>query len=446
MRYTCWFSYAFCKKVRRFLTLFAFVFLCASPSFAADWQQELSQEHMRTPGVYPLSNGQLVAVGKGKFTTQLRADRAERLADILAERDAKVQLAHYLFPQEIAKNPGRQYTVAYSGVHTLFAQGDAKTGFRFLGVLVDPEKVQLIRLSPLAANESYDINVAPLVEELLEADPMLAEGGGGIFPQQGVANSFVAIGVGFAALPESSEDAGKEKEARTLATMEARNALVESIFGSSVNTSYKTTEIILQGTGGDLFREFVENSVQQDIQGFLHNAQVAGEWKTPDGYLAVAVVVGKPRVELGTANAVDKGALPEFNMEEAWEQAFLQRPWLLEGGAAFCMQEGKPYLLVVEKGKLKGDVALDLTQTPLLIETTARSAAGKFLAGVRSAKNVKETEAFFQDENAASFTHTLENLATENTMAVVQGMRKVGSWKNAAQSHLVLAYVIPLPE
>jgi hypothetical protein len=395
---------------------------------------------LETPGVYPLSQNRVLAVGAGRVTTQLRADRALRLAGNLAENDAKAQLARHLFADSLKKEPNRRFSVTITGGQRV---AQKQVGDKVLvALLAETPTVSLIPLSPLAS--SFDVRVAPLVEELLEQNHMLAEGGGGIFPRE---PGWVALGIGFAAIPPG-EEAGAERETRLVAAVNARKALTEAIFGFAITTEDKFEEITAEGPGGAIFREWAKTTTRETITGLFQGAEQAGEWKTDDGHLGVAVLVGHPPLNLEGGQTVDAGKLPKFNLEEEWQEAFLKRPWMIIGGAGLHVHKGVSYLLVVESALLKGDPMADRMETPLLIDTKARNAAAKYLAGVRSDSLIVETEESTLTARGAEETATLQNslkkLTKENVLGVVRGMRKVGSWHSEDNASLAQAYIIPL--
>jgi len=313
----------------------------------------------------------------------------------------------------------------------------------FVALLAEAKAVSLVPLSPLA--DSYDVRVAPLVEQLLEQNPMLADGGGGIFPQE---QGWVAMGVGFAALPVAT-DANAEREARVVAAVNARKALTEAIFGFGISTQEHYQEIVAEGPGGAIFREWAKTSTRETVQGLFQGAEQAGEWKTDDGPLGVAVLVCWPPVRMKSAEAVNADRLPRFNMEEEWQSAFLQRPWMIDGGAGLHVHKGTSYLLVVENAPLKGDPVADRMQTPLLIDTKARNAATRYISGVQSDSltiaSEERTLTVLGSEEKATLQNSLRQLSRESALGVVQGMRKVGSWHSEDGKTLFQAYIIPLP-
>jgi len=421
------------------------VFIAAAAAMAAppDWLMEEIQDQakLETPGVYPLSQNRLLAVGAGRVSTKLREDRALRHAGMLAENDAKRYLAQYLYADTLKREAPRRYSVNIAGAVRVSQKNQA--GQVIVALLVESPAVKLVPLPPLA--DCFDVRVAPLVEQLLEKNPMLAEGGGGIFPRE---EGWVALGVGFAAL---SADA--EREARIVAVANARKALTEAVFGISISTQEKYEEIVAEGPGGALLREWAKTSTKETAQGLFQGAEQAGEWKTDDGHLGVAVVVGRPPVllasgEAASAEAVNTDKLPNFSLEEEWQEAFLERPWMIDGGAGLQAHQGASYLLVVEGAPLKGDPTADRMQTPLLIDTKARNAAAKYLSGVQSDSLTVETEerslTVQGAEEKAILRESLRKLTKESVLGVVQGMRKVGSWQSEDNKTLFQAYIIPL--
>ena len=400
-----------------------------------------------TPGVYVLSGGRLLVVGTGRITGQLRQDRAERLASLLAENDAKERLAIHLFSDAIQKQAPRRFTVRLAGAETAFRHpSPVARGQMLVGLVLSPEKAQLIPVPPLEG--CYDVIVAPLVEELLALDPPLIDGGGRIFPRE---QGWVALGVGFAALPEMTDPKG-ERDARIIARVAAREALTETFFGSRIKTDERAVEVIAQGPGGDRLREWMKNTVQEDISGVIAGAEVAGEWKTADGHLGVAILVGRSRVPLATfaADSSTRPAAqppPGFTMEDAWQQAFLQRPLLLRGGAGLHEQSGQVVLLIAASAPLQGNPALDATQMPLLAEVKARNQAARYLAGVTSSSTVVETEEQLLEgaEATPAIKSSLHKLAGESVQGVVQGMRNIGSWQSQEGTAIFYGYIVPLP-
>ena len=422
------------------LGLFFFCAVSATVSAAPpDWlMQEIKDPaKLETPGVYPLSQNRLLAVGAGRVTTQLREDRALRLAGLLAENDAKAHLTRHLFSDTLRKEPQRRFSVNISGGQLV---SQTRAGDKaFVAILAEAQAVSLAPLSPLA--DCYDVRVAPLVEELLDQNPMLADGGGGIFPQE---QGWVALGVGFAAL-----DSNTDREARIIAVGNARKALSEAIFGLSISKQEQYEEITAEGPGGNLLREWAKTSTKETVQGLLQGAEQAGEWKTDDEHLGVAVLVGRPPIVLAGGETVNTDKLPGFSLEEEWREAFLQRPWMIDGGAGLHVHKGISYLLVVEGAPLKGDPLADRTQTPLLIDVKGRNAAAKYLSGVNSDSLTVETEerslTVQGTDEKETLRDSLRKLTKESVLGVVQGMRKVGSWQSEDRRILRQAYIIPLP-
>ena len=408
-----------------------------------DWLTRELQDpaKLRTPGVYPLSQNRLLAVGVGRVSKQLREDRARRLAAILSENDAKAHLARHLFGDAMRKEPNRRFTVNIVGAMKV---SEVNAGDKVIvAILTETRAVTLAPLSPLA--DCYDVRVAPLVERLLEQDPMLAEGGGAIFPQ---GQGWVAMGVGFAAL-SARPDAEAERRARIVAAANARKELTEAIFGSSVSNQERYQEIVFAGPGGDKLREWVKTTKKEEVRGFFQGAEQAGVWQTDDEHVGVAVLIAAPPIRLASEEVVNVDKLPNFGMEEEWEKAFLQRPWMIGGGAGLAVHEGAAYLLVVESAPLQGDPRQDKTQTPVLIETKASSAVNRYLAGVQSDSLTVDTEerslSALGTEEKATLRNSLRQVIREGGLGAVQGMRQVGSWRSEDNRVLFQAYVVPLP-
>lgn len=434
--------------MRNCLFLLCMMLMQGSMVYAAPpaWLQEQVGEVARlyTPGVYSLAQDKVLAVGIARIPHSLREDRALRFAATRAENDAKQRLAHQLFPNELQGQ--RRYTVELSGAQVAYTE--QRDGSLLLGLLVNPANVRLVSLPslpPLA--DCSGVRIAPLAEALLEKSPPLAQGGGAIFPQVDTPGGWVAIGVGFAALPQTT-DAKLEDQARTLAAVDARRALTEAIYGVAVNTSETSTEIVTQGPEGDLLRQWERTSTKENVRGLLQGAEVAGQWKTDDNHLGVVVLVGRPAIQLEAETAVSPDSLPQFAMEDVWQEAFLQRPWLLTGGAALHVLDDKPYVLIVEKGRLQGNPVADRTQLPILMETKARNAAARYLAGVDVQSQIVDTEErhLHSAQAKESLTNALHKLVQENVLGVVQALRKVGSWQSADGKELYVGYVVPLPQ
>ena len=430
-----------------FLSCLGFFLLSSLPMAQAappDWLMRELQDpaKLETPGAYPLSQNRFLAVGAGRVTKQLREDRALRLAGTLAENDAKAHLARYLFADALRKEPNRRFSVNIAGGMRV---SQVRTGDKLIvAILAETRAVTLAPLSPLA--DCYDVRVAPLVERLLEQNPMLAEGGGAIFPQ---GQGWVAMGVGFAA-PRPSLDANAEREARTVAAVNARKELTEAIFGLSVGAQEQYQEIVAEGPGGAMLREWAKTTTKEEVRGLFQGAEQAGEWQTDDGHVGVAVLVGVPPIRLESEETVSTDKLPNFTMEEEWQSAFLRRPWMIGGGVGLHAHKGAPYLLVVESAPLQGNPMMDKMRTPLLIETKARSAASRYLSGVQSDSLTVDTEektlsARGQEEKEI-LRNSLRQVVKEGALGVVQGMRQVGSWHSEDNSALFLAYIIPLPD
>lgn len=405
-----------------------------------DWLQREVGAQIYTPGVYSLSQGRLLAVGAGRIAQSLRAERALRLAALRAENDAKLHLARHLFPNELKGQ--RRYTLALSGAQVAYSE--TRDGAVVLGLITQAASARLVPLPPLA--ECYDVRIAPLASQLLEESPPLAEGGAAIFPQKAVPSGWVAVGVGFAALT-TGDDPAEEDKARILAAVDARRTLTEAIYGVTVSSSEKSSEILFSGPGGDLLRQWERNTVTENVRGLLQGAEIAGEWKTEDNHLAVLVLVGRPALQLVAEAAISQDNLPQFTMEEPWIPAFLKRPWLLTGGAALHVLDEQPFLLIVEKGRLQGNPTADRIQLPVLMETKARNAAARYLGGVETQSRAVDTEERHLDSAKAKevLKSSLQKLAQENVLGIVQAMRKVGSWHSQDGKELFVAYITPLP-
>ncbi|WP_027187760.1 hypothetical protein [Desulfovibrio cuneatus] len=422
----------------------------AAPPPAWLLQEVANPASLHTPGVYPLSQGRVLAVGAGRITSKLREDTAQRLARSMAERDAKARLARALFSKQIQAEAPRQFTVQLHGAQTVFAEPSPVTaGTMVAGLVVPRGNVTLI---PLPLHMAREVRVAPIVEQLFASDPVLEEGGGRVFPQE---QGFIALGVGFAALPEAP-GAKAEQATRTVATLAARAALTEAVFGVEVLAEQKTIDIVAQGPEGIVLRQWAKSKSKEEVAGAFKAAQQAGEWKTDDGHLAVVVLVAHPPLPLEEQGDFGTAAqdiqhrfisLPDMAVEDAWQEAYAARPWLWGGGANLYEADGKVFLLVVAAAPLQGNAAQDATTTPLVAETKARAAAVRYLAGITvKASTLEVEESLLQGvEMTETMQTSLHKLVRESAQGVVQGLRKVGSWKSEDGKLLYYATVVPLP-
>ena len=420
------------------------------------------------PGVYVQGDGQLLAVGQGRISQSMRQDRALRLAARLAERDAKTRLARHLLADAPPEQREQAHSLSLSGARTVFQE--QRNGHVVLGLLVRADAVKLVSASPL--EECFDVRVSPQAAAVLRQSPQLVLGGGAVLPQQETPGGWLGIGVGLAPLPREA-DSALEGQARTVALANARSALTAAIYGRTVTVDAGSSEIVATGPGGDALRQWQKSTYTENVQGVLKGAALAGEWKTADDSLAVMVLAGRPELaltgvpegnasdgasqggaRLGSAGGNAASHAPEQEPDQRaqlamagdWGPVFAQRPWLHEGGASLYAEGGQAFVLVVEKGMLRGNPAIDNTQTPLLIETKARNAAVKYLAGVSSSARTVETEESLSQgpQGEETLRHALQTVAKENVLGVVQGMRKVGSWRDKENTALFLAFVVPL--
>lgn len=421
----------------------------AAPPPAWLLQEVANPASLHTPGVYPLSHGRVLAVGAGRISSKLREDTAQRLARSMAERDAKARLARALFDKQIQAEAPRQFTVQLHGAQPVFAEPSSVTaGTMVAGLVVPRENVTLV---PMPLQMAREVRVAPVVEQILASDPVLEDGGGRVFPQE---QGFIALGVGFAALPEAPS-AKAEQATRTVATLAARAALTEAVFGVEVLAEQKTIDIVAQGPEGIVLRQWAKSKSKEEVAGAFKAAQQAGEWKTDDGHLAVVVLVAHPPVPLEGQSAIENAAhdkqsaflsLPAIAVEDAWQEAFAARPWLWGGGANLYEAQGKVFLLVVAAAPLQGNSTQDATTTPLVAETKARAAAVRYLSGITlEASTLEVEESLLQGvEMTESMQTSLRKLVGESTQGVVQGLRKVGTWKSIDGKLLYYAAVVPL--
>ena len=408
-----------------------------------------------TPGVYQSGDGRLIVVGAGKITSQLRGDRAERLALALAGRDARARLARYLFPQETRSG---SVFVSLSGSVVLHQGPMPADAEKMLVVLaVDPAKVSLAAYEPL--QEHYEVRIAPFFSDILREDPSLAEGGGRILARDG---GWLAIGVGYATLSPEADRAG-ERAARTIARVHAEKAIAAAVFGAEVTLTESQLEIVAEGPGGAALKEWAATRFAEEVRGTLAHTLSAGEWRTLDGRLGLAMVTGCPEpvsALYGTPGILDapegnaSGATPDgksaeaipprFVVEEAWQQPLLSRPWLLQGGLALHEQDQALWLLVVEGRPLSGNPAEDRLQLPLLAQTQARNAAARFLSGatITSGETESEQRLFDSVGNKDETVLTLSEIAREDVSGVVDGMKTIGSWISTDRNIAYFAYVL----
>lgn len=397
------------------------------------------------PGVYRMDDGTLTAVGKARISSSLSGARAERAAEMRAELDAKRRLGEYLFASEVAKL--KKYSISVQGARRLGKRISNDGSELFIAITAEPSRVAIAPYNPL--DDCYDVRAAPLVGELLMLHPPLADGGGMVFDRD---SGWVAIGVGFAALlPDAGEDA--LREARAVARLDAGRALSETVFGSQVSTRAQSGEIVATGSGGDKLREWAKNTVTEQVEGAFKNAQLAGEWKTDDAHLGVAIIVGRPEPDLGTGkadNPEDAGVFTahRLDMPEEWQKVCARLPWIMEGGAAVIQNSNEFLLIVIESGKLQNNPVYDRTQLPVLVETKARTRAVRYLSGFSSSNTVLDSEEYNFDSatDSALATDVLHKVARENSTGVVAGLRKIGTWQSADEGTAFTAFAVPLPQ
>lgn len=405
---------------------------------AEELPQGVSESMLRTPGVYPLADGSVLAVGRGEVSEAVGKDigpaRAAQLARLRAEADARLRAARHLRPEAFKEES--RWSVRVRGARTLRQQTlPGNPSALIAAVLLRPGEVSLLPPGPLG--DCYDVRIAPVVEKLLEEQPRLVRGGGAVFP---LGEGWGAIGVGYAPL------GGNDARAGTAARAAALEAIGEAVFGSVLRSRDEQAEIVAQGPGGDRLREWARSTVLGEMRGVLNAAQTAGEWKTDTGLVGVVVVASRPPLVLGEAEA--GRVLHRLRMDEGWEKPFRQKDWILDGGAALYLPaEAAPCLLIVERSRLSGNPAKDRMQLPLLLETRARSAATKYLHGLTTESRMLDTQEGEFDtagKDAPRLKSAFEHIVKEGALGVVSGLRKVGEWQSEDGGFLHHAFVVPL--
>lgn len=408
----------------------AFFRASAAEAAAPSAPHRVTEEALpEAPGVYPAGDGnRLLVVGVGKITRQLQRPRAERLAVALAGRDARIRLARHLFPQEMDRGPT---SLSLSGIRVLHQRVLPSDPWKMQVVLtVDPGEVHLAPYDPL--QEYYEVNAAPFVAELLGEAPLLAEGGGRVFARE---NGWMVLGIGHAPLPD---DPGwsAERAARTVARVQAEKALAAAVFGAEVTVTGQQREIVAEGPGGAALKEWAATRFSEEVHGALSHVLPAGEWKTLDGRLGVAVVAGSPTPEpfLQGEGAPEAEAArtppPHFSVEADWREVILSRPWLFQGGLALYEREQSLWLLIAEGAPLSGKPSDDRLRLPVIIEAKARTGAVRFLSGATITGSDTESEQRLYDgvSNKEETSVIVAKIARENILGAVSGMKKIGEW------------------
>ncbi len=408
--------------------------LCACTSMA------LASEPFTTVGIYPAENGALVSVASGRITTALESARAQRLAREQALRKARYQLAKHVHNDSM-QSAGK-YSVQMQGGAVIHESVQGNLFFVALQAL--PQEVTLVPLSPL--EDFQEVNVAPLVDELLTKMPLLAEGGANVFT---MSTGWVALGVGYAALPEEAPHLLKEthiREAATVARVAAAKELTAFIHGIQVSTQDEQKEHYSAGQDSETFKQWIRSSTREEVEGALNGAQWAGQWTTSDGHVAVALVVARPALDLGFAAQEGTAmVLHKSDITPEWQEIIASRPWIMEGGVSLCTHEGALYALAVESGTLQNNPAFDRMQLPTLIDTKARSQITRFLVGLSSHSVTTDEEIQRTNLDKTEVSKHVSTLSREGVSGVVTQIQRLGSWYSKDEKKLFQAFIVPLP-
>lgn len=435
----------------RLLLLVTLFFGCACTQAAEsipDWlaAQLPDKTVLKKPGVHPLSNGDLLGVGQGSAHESLRDIQASRVALDMAERDAKLRIAKYLYPEMFARH--KNVAIDITHLFRVFEQRANTAGAKaFVAIVVNSGDVSARPvLDDSVILDAKRVYLSPEALAYLQ-DPILQLGGGRIFTHK---DGWIAVGVGVS--PIFGGDSLAERDAMKRARMEAGEELAETIFGGRFELLEEEAETREEHNGIARMREWSSKTTRENVEGELRRAVELGYWFTNDEHVAVALAVSDLPLDYLSVRPADPAEEVDYldwNVEKSWEYPLLNRPGLLRGGAVLVFEANALWVVGVGAGKLNEDPKNNRIDAPRSAELDAKRNIIKYLVGFSSNSETVEIEEVVLEMNehgvdSSSIIGSLRRNLGENAAGVVKNMRVLGSWKAADGKLLYQAYAIRL--
>lgn len=403
-----------------------------------------------TPGAYPLDNGKILGVGRGRLHDSLRDKRAAGLALDTAEHDAKRHIARHLFP-EVFKNHD-QVSFEFRHVNRIYEKpASPDDQYTYVGVVANKEDVIRVPLADASViQDATKVAVAPDMLAYLE-DPLLQLGGGRIFSYK---NGWLVVGVGVA--PLFGTDSVAERDAIKRARIDAEKNVTETVFGSDFEVLEREAETASERDGIVNIRQWIQKGTRESVEGELKQVKEVGHWFTIDDHVALVVAISNPSLDQSfivvqpeIADDAEIPEYPEWDVEPYWEQVLLTHRHLLQGGAILHSGSSGIWIVGVGGARLNGNPANDQINAPRAAEIDARRNITKYLTGFALKSRVEAIEEITiaisgNDAKSTVIADTIQKLTREKVAGMVVSMRKGGSWKSIDGKLLFQVHFMPI--
>jgi len=371
--------------------------------------------------------------GEARIPVTLIPARAERLAQEIAQRDARRQilLSAYGKPVEQgARLVGELRNVAFSPPERFEKEGRPMIRVVARIAAADIGQIRVV------VDDRVDVRLDAVVAESLETHPPLLNGGAHLFWGE---DGWLCVGVGIVPTEQG------ETAARRAAEAAADARITETIFGVTVTTHETDIESLIDTSGFTELRREIRSITRQEAEGALKLVQTAGSWYTAGRKeLAVVRVVGIPTVQLagldGESNPIQ---VRNLEMAEDWREVLQHYPILFSGGATLVEKEGNVYLVAV------GSAPAQSRQAETVARADGQRAILRFANGftTRMTDEAREEltiiERNLKEEVLRDVEEAVRRIRQEAS-GVIPGIVSIGRWRSLDDTRVFIAFAAKL--
>jgi hypothetical protein len=289
--------------------------------------------------------------------------------------------------------------------------------------------------------------INPGFEQLIEKMPLLATGSAFSFVEE---DQWLIAATGRAIQVKEDGTRIDEYAALKVAMEKAKRRLAETLEGYKTKGIEKSQVISNEENGVNVIERLLTSMTERTVSAYLKNAETVGHWQTDSGDVVVMVVIGSPSHPLLLRKQQPAAPLVNAQWKDDWEEIFMSRPAILEGGASLVENNGEFFVLAVGRVSL-AKVPDDAVKQKRVAENDVLRHASNLINGISFESTVRVESVFREmstDEQIIA-SSIKENLASKTWSKSLGGVRirpEVGQWKSEDDSYAYFAHVFPLSD
>jgi hypothetical protein len=278
-------------------------------------------------------------------------------------------------------------------------------------------------------------DILPGFGQYLEKHPLLLEGGGVMEAEAD--GEWLALGVGRAVR--------RRKDQTDYELWKAANAhALAALAGVLEGTRYSGTDAVAGLAENGRSSVGTISVARRETEGVISGSREAGRWRSRDGegcfILRAVLSPGHP-----LRNARREFAAREVELDPAWREEFLSRPFLRNGGVDLLEKGRGLFILAAGAAPVKGASPAARITAVRVAEVKARAELLSFCQGMRVSAEQEAVSIHAAGSGGGASGEMLAEKLSSRTDAQLRGlagrMRSVGGWLSADGRLAVRAYV-----